>query len=436
VGRTTRLTTRVALVALVVVLFLAVASAAVAGISPDSRQTTGTGKQLVKRVPPQEKPHLILTATEISTIRARLAAGLEPETSAFSAFMSGRVAGALASSPQVYAGPLLSGGVGSNLETALDHDGAAARNLALAYVLTRNTTYAARSREFLLAWATGNTPTTMADCGDKWAGSYQSHGAFMFAYAFDLTRASSVYSAVDKAVVTAWMRRFTDALDTFNTTLRNEWVMTHPDYKMTYAWDSSKTYYAIDNYIGGDMALLQQVARLAMARVTGYRSVVDSILNDPANTLGLESMSKASLPPRNDGDGVAGHPTPVPQVDVYKQPIAGRGGTIDYMSYNTRVNDIFLQIAENAGWNATKTAALRTRLKNSWDYLTRYMGPNAEPTFIATDVVSASACIPRVALAYHELGSSRYLEVLQGGDRSGYYEPQLVGPVTLTHSIR
>ena len=295
--------------------------------------------------------------------------------------------------PQVVAGPQTTSGVGTPLELALDRDGSYARNLALAYALTGDTSYATKTRGFLVAWAAGNTPTAYADCGDKWGGSYQSHGAFMFAYAYDLTAGSGVFSDANKASIEAWMKRFTDALDTYMTYLRGEFGVKNPAYKLAYVWDATKSFYAYENYVGGDNALLTQVARLSLARVCGYQTVVDSILNDSGNILSLESMSTASLSPRNDGDGVAGHPVPTPQVDVYKKPIIGRGGTIDYMTYNTRVCDVFLEVAENANWDAAKTAALRGRLDATWDYLSRFFGPAAEAPFIAEDDPSRpSAC--------------------------------------------
>ncbi len=380
-------------------------------------------------------PSLILTAADITAIRAQISAGREPQTSAWNVFLSSRVNGALSGSPAAYAGPLASGGVGSTLELALDKDGAAARNLALAYALSDDTKYASKARAYLLAWAQGNTPTTYADCGDKWAGSYQAHGAFMFAYAYDLLYGSGVLSAADKTAIEAYFRHFTDALDTYNTQLRQEWVITHPTYELPYVWDSTRHYNVYDNYVGGDMVLLQQAARLAMARVIGYTAAVDGILNSSTDILGLESITKASLAPRNDGDGVSGHPTPVPQVDVYKTPIASRGGTVDYMTYNTRVDAVLLELAQNAGWNSSKAAALRTRLHTSWAYLSRYFGSDAEPTFIAGDVAMTSVDVPRFALAYRDFGDAAFLDLLNSGGRSTYYESQLLGPVTLTHSI-
>jgi hypothetical protein len=43
-------------------------------------------------------------------------------------------------------------------------------------------------------------------------------------------------------------------------------------------------------------------------------------------------------------------------------------------------------------------------------------------------------------LAYHEFGTQHFLDILNSGTaetatRDTYYEPQLLGPVTVTHSI-
>ena len=256
---------------------------------------TPTPTPTVTPTPGPVHPGLILTQTDIDAIRARLSAGQQPQTDAWNVFLSSRVKPALSGAPAVFAGPLTSGGVSSALELALDKDGAAARNLGLAYVFTSDPTYAQKSRDYLVAWAKGNTPTAYDDCGDKWAGSYQAHGAFMFAYAYDLIYDSGVLTAADKTASVAGSSSFVDALDTYNTQLRSEWVITHPTYELPYVWDATKHYNVYDNYVGGDMALLQQTARLAMAHVIGYSAAENSILNDSSNILGLESMSKCSL---------------------------------------------------------------------------------------------------------------------------------------------
>lgn len=395
---------------------------------------TPTVTPTVTPTPAGGSPSLILTQAAIDAIRARIAQGLEPQTSAFSSFMSGPVAHAMVANPIVFAGPLAAGGVGSDLELALDRDGQYARDLGLAYVLTGDTSYATRARAFLTAWAQGNTPTSFSDTGDKWGGSYQAHGAFMFAYAYDLTYNSSAYSDADRAAIASYFRRFVDTLDSYNTKLRSEWVITHPDYTQPYQWDASKSYHVYETYVGSDMALLQQTARLAMARTIGYQAAVDSILNDSSNILGLQSMAKAALSPRNDGDGVSGAGA-APHIYVYAQYVAGRGGMFDYMTYNTRIVNVAYDLAVNAGWNATKSAEVKGRLQKTWTYFGRFFGANAESDFNPTDVISKNACLPRFSLAWRDFGDQHFADILNSGARSNYYEPQLLGPVTLTHSI-
>jgi hypothetical protein len=163
--------------------------------------------------------------------------------------------------------------------------------------------------------------------------------------------------------------------------------------------------------------------------------VINSILNDSSNILGLQSMDKASLSPRNDGDGVAGHPNPVPQIYVYAQNAPGRGGMIDYMTYNTRLVNVLYDMAVNIGWTPSKTAEVRGRLHTSWNYLARFFGPKAEPDFNPTDGATSTACLPRFSLPWHTFGDQQFQAILAGGQRADYYEPQLLGPVTLTHSI-
>ena len=287
----------------------------------------------------------------------------------------------------------------------------------------------------MLAWATGNNPTAFGDCHDKWGGSYQAHGAFMLAYAYDLTYDSGVYSDADKLAIEGYFRRFVDTLDTYVAEARTEWVLANPGYTKPYEWGAARRYRVLDRYLGSDNMQFTQLARLAMALVSRYDSVSAAIVNDTEDVYGLRSMTRAALRPRNQGDGVAGHPVPVPAVAVYKRPVSGRGGTIDYMTYNASISTVFYQIARNAHWDATPLAILKARLTRTWRYLGRYFAPGAEPPFAPNDRVNRTACLPRFGLAYHNLGGRRLRAILNHGSRAGYYEPQLLGPVTLTHSI-
>jgi len=89
-------------------------------------------------------------------------------------------------------------------------------------------------------------------------------------------------------------------------------------------------------------------------------------------------MINVALTPKNDGDGVAGHPKPVPDVYIGCVYTAGRGGMLDYMTYNTRSSQILVDMAANLGWDADALAAARTKLHATWAYLGCFFGPSAE----------------------------------------------------------
>ena len=343
---------------------------------------------------------------------------------------------AMNASPNVFAGPYRGVEDWNHVFDTLNNDGARARNLALAYAFTGDEKYAAKCRTFLVAWAAGNTPTTQQDADLNDIGYHQSYGAFSFAYAYDLTFDSAVYGTADRAAIKAYFIRFVDAIKTSNDKIASDWWVTHPEVTMPYKWDATKSYHRADTYIGGDAALCGQTARLAMAGVIGYQSAIDGILGDTAYPLNLARMLTSALTPVNDGDGVAGHPVPTPQVYVYLQNTPGRGGMLDYMTYNARSCTILVDMARNLGWSAAQVTAARTKLHATWSYLARFFGPDAEPNFNPLDVVNLSANLPRFTLAYNDFGDQRFLDVMSSGNRVDYYEPQFLGPITLTHSLR
>lgn len=380
-------------------------------------------------------PRLVITAAEIAAIRQRIADNSTPEAPAWRVFRDTHAAEALAASPNVFPGPFR----GPDLEMARDAlqplgtDGSYARDLGIAYALSGDRQYARKARGFLLAWAAGNTPTTIDDWDSKDTGQLQSYGAFSFAYAYDLTYESGVYSGDDGSLIKSWFRRFTDALQSCNRPTLQDYFLEHPDdYSGVYEWDPSKHYSQYDSYIGGDFPLLIQTASLAMAHMSGYDEVERRILDDPANVLRAENIVARSLSPRNDGDGAGTRP--VPQKTIYKIYHEGRGGMFDYMTYNTRVAAVLVDMAQRIGWDKGKTGTARRRLYASWSYLARFFGPGAEPNFNPLDVVHTDACLPRFTLAWRAFGDRRFATVLDSGPRETYYEPQLLGPVTVTHS--
>jgi hypothetical protein len=393
---------------------------------------------------PAAHPSLILTPTTVAAIRQRLSANLEPETSAFATFLAGRVSTALKATPNVYAGPF----TGPDTDTArpvfdqLGKAGTYARDLGIAYALTGDQKYAAKAHDLLLAWAQGNTPTTIDDYDSKDTGQLQSYGAFSFAYAYDLTYDSGAYSAADRSAVNSWFHAFVDALQSCLRPTLTDYFFTHPDltkpYAGTYEWNSSLHYSKYDALIvGADFPMLMQAASLAMAHMCGYTAIEQKIMNDTNNPLNIEKILASALTPHNDGDGTGC--SRVPQEKIYKS-YSSRGGMFDYMTYDTRVCSVLVDMATNLGWSTAKQTAARAKLLASWTYMGKFFGPGAEPNFNPTDVVHLDTILPRFALAYHEFGTQHFLDILNSGTaetatRDTYYEPQLLGPVTVTHSI-
>ncbi len=378
-------------------------------------------------------PSLILNAADISAIRARIDTGQEPESSAWQYFKAYYINGPMSDSPHVIAGPVTDF-ASSGLEQALGGDGAKSRNLAIAYALSGDQKYAVKAHDYLVAWATQNTPTTYQQCNDKACGYHQAYGAFSFAYAYDLTYDSGAYSSADRAAIKSWFVRFADAIQTANDVYANDWWIGQPDKTKPYEWDPTKFYHPRDTYVGSDAVALSQCARLAMAHVVGYTAVENNILNDSTNVLNLQNELKSALTPKNDGDGIPGHPDPAPHVFVYGNPTSG-ASCIDYMTYNVRALDVLVSMAKHIGWDASKVADARQKLLASWNYLGDFFGPNAAAPFNGQDHINLDASLPRFALAYREFGGTRFLNILESGDRSQYSEPQLLGPVTLTLSI-
>ena len=84
----------------------------------------------------------------------------------------------------------------------LDTDSRSARDLAIAYALSGDTTYARKAHDIIVAWAQHAQPATLQDYDSPDTGQLQSWGAFSFAYAYDLTRGSGLYSPAEAA---PWM---------------------------------------------------------------------------------------------------------------------------------------------------------------------------------------------------------------------------------------
>ena len=382
-------------------------------------------------------PRLILTPSSIRAIRSRISHGRQPQAAAWRAFRT-RLSSAMSSSTNVYVGPYR-GNDSNAARSAFDRLGRAgsnARNLGIGYVLTGKRTYAAKARALLVAWAKANHPTTVSDWNTKDTGQLQSYGDFSFAYAYDLTYDAGVYSASDRTAIRSWFRRSVNALQTCLRPFLTDYFFTHPDrssMKGTYEWDSSLHYSKYDALIvGSDFPMLMNAASLAMAYDVGYTKIVRKIMSSSKNPVNITKIVRSALTPRNEGDGAG--TKPVPQEKIYKS-WSSRGGMFDYMTYNTRTVNVLVDMAGHLGWGSNKLRVARTKLRRSWTYMARFFPPNARRNFNPTDRISLTACLPRFTLAWHDFGLKRFSSIVKSGKRATYNEPQLLGPVTLTHSI-
>jgi hypothetical protein len=359
---------------------------------------------------------LLIPPDQLATIRANL--GREPFKTAWGKLQT-RLASAPA--PSVFVGPLRDGGVGSVLETALQRDGGYARDFAIASLVAEDgwerAMFAQQAKARLMAWATSNVPTWYSDCGDKWAGAYQSFGAFAFAYAWDILRARgrhgkgpALFTTDEREVVRHWFARFVVALDTYNDVTRGEYVMTHRSMRGTYEWDQTKTFALYDRYVGGENVLGVQAARLLMACGCGDTATVGHIVALDAE-LGIPNIVIHACQPLND--------TGFPGVNIFKGYTAGRGGTMDYLTYNARLCSILVQLGDALGFDL---ALARYLLRDTWRALAHHYPGSPNPN----DRVNTAVCGPRFWLARKMFGT---------GKPSGWYESQYLGPVGLTHGV-
>jgi hypothetical protein len=374
---------------------------------------------------------LLQTDQQIRDIRAHVRQGHQPWASSWAWFKGGHLKTAMNSSPQPYKGPYRGGGVSNGLELALDRDGHRARNAAVGYAVSGNATYAKKARAYLVAWARTNVPTRYADCRDKYMGTYQSHGAFCFAYAYDLTSPSGVYSAADHTLIRAYFRRFATAMKTYTDQVRSDYILSHPASTAVYGWkpNSGFRYNVYDYYLGGDLPALTTVARFALARMGRDGAQVGQMLK-ASDKFSLQTIISKASAPRNSGDGRPGHPKPVPQVQIFKpgyRDNSARGGCVDYMTYNQRAVTILLIMGKRAGADVSKQ---RQQALRSWRYLARYFGPGAERSPAPNDVIS-NVSLPRFVLPLYFYGKE-FLPEARAGDERSYYESQFLGPTTLT----
>ncbi|HMK92814.1 MAG TPA: alginate lyase family protein, partial [Thermoleophilia bacterium] len=321
--------------------------------------------------------NLIWTATDIAKVKTRIAAGTAPYAAAWSAFKAGDLAKAMSATASVVAGPAVSSGAGSPYDTKLGTDGSNARSAGIGYALTGTATYASKARELILAWAKGNHPSTVSDMGDTWGGTYIGSGLFSMAFGYDLTKTSTVYSAADRTAIEGWFSRWADALQTFMDKQAADPIFKNPTGTHTYYWNPNPglSYNNADYYTGGDCPGRTTPGELAAA-IEGHNSTILTKLFDPAWRLAVPNIIHAASAPRNSGDNAGTNP--VPQVQIFKQGSGdnpGRGGNVDYMTYNERESTILYEMAASLG-KATTTEC--SEIKTSWTYLGRFFGSGAK----------------------------------------------------------
>ena len=100
----------------------------------------------------------MLTSEEVDEIRARITAGEEPWSSAWSVFLQRYADADLGKAPDVDPGPFTGGADVHSAFLKLDEDSRAARNLAIAYVLSGDIRYAQTAHDILVAWSRAVSP--------------------------------------------------------------------------------------------------------------------------------------------------------------------------------------------------------------------------------------------------------------------------------------
>lgn len=372
---------------------------------------------------------LVLSADQARAVKDHIDRGDEPWASAWQAFLDQHVTPSLQAQPAPLAEPYRGGGSVHQAFLRLDTDSRDARDLAIAFAVSGDTAYARKAHDILVAWAQQSRPTSLGDYDSPDTGQLQSWGAFSFAYAYDLTRASGLYTPDEARAVAAYFGRFIAALRGAMSLLASDPSVGSAE-RRPYEWSSALTYRFEDRVIGGDFSLALQCAVLAMAHEIGDTATVAWALDGGGNPLRTTAAIASSLTPDNDGDGQGA--APAPNVEVMKANNQGRGGTVDYMTYNARLATLLCQVADAAGQPLTKHFS--SELSATWLYLARFFAPGAAPSPNPSDVVNTAIDLPRFAPAYFAVRDARLLAVLQAGSRADYYEPQFLGPVTLTHT--
>ena len=175
---------------------------------------------------------------------------------------------------------------------------------------------------------------------------------------------------------------------------------------------------------------------LACSYESEQRSGLIQAIYDPSNAFCVSEMVRRSTAPTNDGDYVAAHGVPVPMMMICKTYIAGRGGMLDYGTYNTRLATALLEMGpamRTVVPTADTIAGHYKSLAASWDYMARFFGPSKEPNPNPTDIINLAANLNRFMLALHDVPSDRVRNAALSGNITWYQDTQWLGPLTLTH---
>jgi hypothetical protein len=422
-------------------------AASLKGSQPQRAKRSAVVRPTLPATPAGAHPTLILSADDLDAIRAHIVANDDPWARTYANFRlwSTDRSPSLPTAAEVAAMKGLPDldGVQRPFFDHISNDGARTRNWALLYHFSGGQSiYRDKVRQFLLAWARGYTPIGFAytpdDNGDP--GYLQAFGAFSFAYAYDLLY--DQFSSSERQELDAWFSALAKAQRS-NTTQQVKTVasLAGRDLWEDYSWslpDGRTLRYArYQHELGGNFVVFPVLSAVACAEVADCGPVLDWAF-DGQNQIAWNKVLEAMLNVRNEGDGVTSHGVPVPAMYVNKVYVAGRGGAIDYCTYNARLADVMLDMAPGLrldGRPALELADVKDRLAATWTYLARFFGPGAEPAPMPGDKMdmSTSGNLPRFVEAYHDLGGKRLLAVADSGDLYNYYEPQLLGPVTLTH---
>jgi hypothetical protein len=359
---------------------------------------------------------VLLTASELDTVRSEIAATHEPTHGAWDTFVSQRSNTVLNATPSVYEGgditPIVS-------YSQLDTDGHLCRNAAILYNLSGTNSYGAKVREFLLAWSEGNQAVPYKDTGDYvgyQGGYHQSYGYYSFALAYDLAKGYSGFSGAEHTQIIAWLMDIADTMKTY----QDYWITQLGSGRQTYRWTEALT---MDKYgfnRARDTSVCCTAALIAAAVASEYDSMIETFYDD-AYALNIPDCMHDATQPDNDGDGVPAHGVPVPNAQI--------NATMDYMSYNTRVITMLYKVSKNLGRD---TAGMVSDLNAAWDYLALFSDPGGEASPITSgDNFPMSSLTARMQQAVWMFGDQRFLDCVNSSTPSGFYDVQYIGPITL-----